>query len=246
MKHAVKLSLTLALSACLHHGQSWAASKDEETAKAIFERGIQHATLSKAGATLLQSSDGRLYVSSANGRYVAEVSHLVDRWSSITVRSLSDLEASRKVLDFTRIGMKFDELSTITIGPGTTAEEYLLIVDPSHPPARQMMLRAVEYAKGRIKGKLHILFTPASPDKGPEVLQMACHVETFKESGLQRVAKGALKEADPNCQPNKKSYQANILATMFEVNALPYFIGGGGRVYEGTQIKSIGEMINGQ
>ncbi|MDN5874400.1 MAG: hypothetical protein L0H29_08485, partial [Sinobacteraceae bacterium] len=119
----------------------WATAAPQGTAKAapdqLLERLIGTSDigdalpLTTAGGLVAFSADSKLYIMSANGRFLID-GRVRDLWhNGRTLNSMADIERYALRLDLDALGLDFDQLVTVRVGHG--AKKATLLVAPGCP-----------------------------------------------------------------------------------------------------------------
>lgn len=209
-------TLLLALTASL---PAFAQATDPDAQRALSE--MQKAVknvMPIPGTELVavQVAPGKLVIMTPNKRF-AVIGKVVDVFERKELKTLDDVAAARKV-NFKRMGLNFNELTTVSVGSGP--KEVVIFADPycGHCTA------VAEEAGTLLKDYTFkfVLLPMVNKDSGRVASSLACS-DIGGAEFLRRVKAhdyADLKTADPQCAETKAMKSA-IVANSFSVYGVP-------------------------
>lgn len=88
------------------------------------------------GMSLIETTDGKTFVVSDNGRLAIIGGRVIDLWKAREIRSIADSESLDRI-DLQRMGIKASDLTRLSVGTGP--ERVTVFVDPICDPCRQLI-----------------------------------------------------------------------------------------------------------
>lgn len=193
-------------------------------------------TLPIHGVKMIESDKGVFFVSE-NGRF-AWKGPLYDMWNTREVRTLADVEAVVNKVDVRKIGLKPEELATLTFGQGNLEE--IIFVSPSCKHCRTLMQQALELGG---KYRFRVVLVPMGQKSMEQARKLLCQKDV--DAALKALAGGdydGLQAGDcslPNLQ------RTLVAARVLGLRSVPYLIRHDGQVATG-EIKDLAGWLAGE
>ncbi len=179
------------------------------------------------GMTLIETTEGKLFVASDTGRY-AVVGTLYDLWHGARVESLDQAKRLAARIDLKRLGIDLADLGALDVGTGP---EVVAFVDPDCPHCADLF-KVLPSLTDRYRFRLIVL--PVAQDSGPRALALHCLRTTDAAA-----ARKALLEHSADVPPatgtcGQVTVQRTLItARVFGVGGTPFLVAPDGRTQTG-------------
>jgi thiol:disulfide interchange protein DsbC len=179
--------------------------------------------LDTVGFQLVELSNGKLVLVSADGHYAILGGRMMDFWNSREIKSLADLSGSQRI-PLSRLPM--DDLGTVKVGKGPMVG---IFIDPLSPTTAQV-LEAVEGLKKEYS--FNLILVPSNDDRKEMTRRLLCVSSDKAYKAMLSGLKKDVKVKDDDC--GREQLQRNyVTAMMFSIKQVPFIIASNGMSSKG-------------
>lgn len=183
------------------------------------------------GMSIIETTDGKVFVASDNGRIAIIGGRIIDLYESRQINGIADAESLDKI-NLRRMGVRPAELATFVIGTGP--EQVTVFVDPVCEPCRRLVADMQSFARTHT---FYVVLYPANGQAGQVARRITCSPD--KALSLQAFIAGSyatLPEAARDCDVSLVQ-KGMITASVLGVRSVPFMIFSDGHTAYGSSVK---------
>jgi thiol:disulfide interchange protein DsbC len=191
------------------------------------------------GVKIIESDKGVFFVSE-NGRF-AWKGPIYDMWNGKNVATIEDADTVVNHIDIEKIGLKPDQLATVTIGKGDKDE--LIFVSTDCPHCQHLLQEAVKLGE---QYRFRAVLVPMGQKSMEHTKQILCSKDKDKEAVIKALTSGKY-DALPSgeCGPDLQPLQHTLVAArVLGLRSVPFLIRHDGKVQTGA-IKDLAGWLAG-
>ena len=201
----------------------------------------QSKRLPAQGLSLIETTDGKTFIVSDNGRLAIIGGRVIDLWQAREIRSIADSESLDRI-NLRRMGIKPSDLSRLSVGTGP--ERVTVFVDPICEPCR-LLLADMERFKSTHTFDV-VVYPVQGGASGAASRRIQCTADT--SLALKAMASGSytsLPEPAKDCDVNPVQ-KALITGAVLGIRSVPFLIFQDGRSAYGSGLNLASALQRGQ
>ena len=189
-----------------------------------------------SGVKIIESDKGVFFVSE-NGRF-AWKGPIYDLWNGKNVQTMEDADTVVNHIDVKKIGLKTDQLATLTIGKGS--KEELIFVSSDCPHCRKLLEQAVGLGN---EYRLKVVLVPMGQKSLEHTKQLMCAKD--QEVALKALMSGNFESLGPGECDLAPLQHTMVAARILGLRSVPFLIRHDGKVHTGAP-KNLADWLAGK
>lgn len=181
---------------------------------------------------LMLEKEGKVYLTSRNGRYSISDFTMVDQWSGKTIHSIEDLKLSHRI-PMDRLKEQTAVLPIMKHGKGLQTVH--IFVDPSDKNSKNIVKAIVNDNEGSPEYTYNFIIYSVIPESADKSISLAC---TGKKAAFNAFITGDYSDVPKGARCKRASYGVPLALTLggiLGVDAIPFTIAPNGAILKGYE-----------